>query len=79
MTACTFNEENLTEMFLKTNWNFEAFEKIEKVTLKKKDVLSDWSIFTNQVALILSPSFSKLVVETEKLSQSQLQQLCVAL
>ena len=57
---CTFEEENLFEY----EFNFELFENLEVLVIKKKSIKSDWATITNGLALIPSPKFRKMRIET---------------
>ncbi len=71
-TNCTFNEENLTDSLSVKDKGFEVFEEIESLVIIKKEIKSDWATILNQVVLISSVSFNKLVIETNKLTQTEL-------
>ena len=69
----------MTKGLNEDGYTFEALKEIESLAIIKKQIKSDWATIVNQVVLIPSESFRKLVIETDKLTQSELQQLGVAL
>ncbi len=68
-----FKEENLTDSLRLDGKNtFEHLEEIVSIAIVKKEIKSDWATILNQIVLIPSVYFKKLVIETNKLTQSEL-------